>query len=129
MKAYKVVMEYEKNRGRTVNTEFYEKDGYDLKSKSLEEERHIEVKGSESDTISWRWLEQKQYDNIQSDPNFYLYFVKNVNSDKPEVLELPAAKLKQITPKVLMHYAYSKQQIEENGNWVAVDLSPTPLKI
>lgn len=119
-KAYKIVMEYEKNRGRTVNTEFYEKDGYDLKSKSLKEERHIEVKGSKSDTISSRWLEQKQYDNIQSDPNFYLYFVKNVNSDKPEVLELPAAILKQITPKVLMHYAYSKRQIEKNGNWVAV---------
>lgn len=122
-RSYEIVRQYEEKNGRKVESENYEKDGYDLKSISLTEPReirHIEVKGTKSNKISWRWLEQKQFDNIKNDPCFYLYFVKNINTQKPEVLELSGAQLQKLEPKKVEHYVYSKKQIEQDGTWQAV---------
>ena len=116
-RSYEIVREYEEKNGRIVDAENYEKDGYDLKSKSATEIRHIEVKGSESDTIASRWLEEKQFQNIQKDPEFFVYIVKNVFSEKPEILELPPEKLKKINFKELKHYVFTNKQLEVCGRW------------
>lgn len=114
--AYAIVRKYEKKHYRKVEEEDYEKDGYDLKSfrgsnrKILE--RCIEVKGSRSDKIQWRWLEQKQQNNIKTNPKFYLYFVKKIGSKNPEVFAISAKKLKEIKPKVIRHYKYTKKQFK-----------------
>jgi len=124
-KAYLIVRRYEKKHHRKVEKEDYEKDGYDLRSfrgknwRTLA--RCIEVKGSKSDKIQWRWLEEKQKKNIKTNPKFYLYFVKKVGSKNPEVLELSAKNLKEIKPKTIRNYKYTKKQIESLGDWVAVN--------
>ena len=116
-RSYEIVREYEAKNGRKVDVGNYEKDGYDLKSESSTEIRHIEVKGSQSDTIAWRWLEEKQFQNIQKDPKFFVYIVKKVLSEEPEILELPPEKLKKINFKELKHYVFTKKQLEECGPW------------
>ena len=116
-RSYEIVRQYEEKNGRKVEIGNYEKDGYDLKSENTTEVRHIEVKGSKSDTIAWRWLEEKQFQNIQKDPGFFVYIVKNVFSEKPEILELPPEKLKKINFKELKHYVFTKKQLEVCGLW------------
>ena len=116
-RSYEIVRKYEKENGREVDAENYEKDGYDLKSQSSTEIRHIEVKGSESDAIASRWLEEKQFQNIQKDPDFFVYIVKKVFSEKPEILELSPGKLKKIKFKELKHYVFTNKQLEECGPW------------
>ena len=116
-RSYEIVRKYEKENGREVDAENYEKDGYDLKSQGSTAIRHIEVKGSESDAIASRWLEEKQFQNIQKDPDFFVYIVKKVFSEKPELLELSPGKLKKIKFKELKHYVFTKKQLEECGPW------------
>jgi transcription termination factor NusB len=116
-RSYKLVRKYEKENGREVGAENYEKDGYDLKSQSATEIRHIEVKGSKSDAIASRWLEEKQFQNIQKDPDFFVYIVKKVFSEKPELLELSPGKLKKIKFKELKHYVFTNKQLEGCGPW------------
>jgi len=116
-RSYEIVREYEAKNGRNVEAGNYEKDGYDLKSQSSTEIRHIEVKGSKSDTIASRWLEEKQFQNIQNDPKFFVYIVKKVFSEKPEILELSLEKLKKINFKELKHYVFTNKQLDECGPW------------
>ena len=116
-RSYEIVRKYEKNNGRKVDAGNYEKDGYDLKSQSSTEIRHIEVKGSKSHAIASRWLEEKQFQNIQKDPEFFVYIVKKVFSEKPEILELSPGKLKKIKFKELKHYVFTNKQLEECGPW------------
>ena len=116
-RSYEIVRQYEAKNGRNVEEGNYEKDGYDLKSENTTEVRHIEVKGSKSDTIAWRWLEEKQFQNIQKDPEFFVYIVKKVFSEKPEILELSPGKLKKIKFKELKHYVFTNKQLEECGPW------------
>jgi len=116
-RSYEIVREYEAKNGRNVEAGNYEKDGYDLKSQSSTEIRHIEVKGSKSDAIASRWLEEKQFQNIQNDPKFFVYIVKKVFSEKPEILELSLEKLKKINFKELKHYVFTNKQLDECGPW------------
>ncbi len=77
--------------------------GYDLISKGNGEERHIEVKTTDKSTFARRWLEEKEYQALQTDKRFWVYLVTNANS-KPEIHELDAAEVSRRYKRTVKHY-------------------------
>ena len=98
------VYQYEKANGR-CNVQRVHKIGYDLVSRGNGEERHIEVKSTDKDRFTSRWLEQLEYEALQKDPLFHLYLVTNA-SGMPRVWEYDKAKALNRFSKVIQQYVF-----------------------
>ena len=88
-----LVFAYEKRKGRAATR--VHKCGFDLVSKSRTEERHIEVKATEKEHFTYRWLELLEWQCAQGDPLFYLYLVTEVSGSSPRVYEYDRQTLQQ----------------------------------
>lgn len=84
-KAYKVVVDYEKRRGR-IATKAEKGAGYDIISKGKKEIRHIEVKGTSKVTPNFRFLTEKEFKTLTHDPRYFLCLVCNIGR-RPKLKE------------------------------------------
>ncbi len=98
------VVEYEKKHGRPDVQRVY-KCGYDLVSKGIGSERHIEVKTTGKDIFSFRWLEQLEYDTMKKDGNWYLYLVTDANGT-PRVFEYNRERAERRFSEEMRHYVF-----------------------
>ncbi|MDW7670567.1 MAG: DUF3883 domain-containing protein [Bacillota bacterium] len=101
-----IAIQYEKQRGRNRIVPV-RRCGYDLISKNDHEERHIEVKSTEKSHFTFRWLEELEYQKMQSDPNWYLYLVADIYGDNPIVVEYNKEKLEKLFSGETIKYNYS----------------------
>lgn len=122
-KAYEAVKAFEKNAGRASSV--VKKDGYDIRSKNGDEERHIEVKGTRQKTLDWRWLEEKEYRALMEDPKFYLYAVCNISDDpgiNPEVTVFTKEQMQSRFYKIETKYIFKFKRTDFDGGSVDVKL-------
>ncbi|MBW1728500.1 MAG: DUF3883 domain-containing protein [Deltaproteobacteria bacterium] len=114
-KGIDAVIEYERQNGRAEIQRVHNK-GYDLITRGNGEERHIEVKATGKDKFYSRWLEEKEYQALRSDPHFYLYLVTNANREAPKVWpydrEKAFKRFKGETKKFLFNFP--KEDFEDN---------------
>ena len=84
-KAIKIVMEYEKSKGRKPKDVSKQKCGYDIKSG----DKYIEVKGVSSKSASWIWISNSIVRNLGKElSNYYVYIVYNIKDNpKLKILE------------------------------------------
>ena len=104
-KALTAVIAYEAARQRTAAR--VRNCGYDLRSIGPDGERHIEVKGTSKNHFTFRWLEPKEEERLQNDPDFWLYLVTDTNSAEPKVWEYDKAKLTERFDRIVPHYHYA----------------------
>ena len=105
-KALAAVIAYEAHPDRQRNAARVHKCGYDLLSRGRDEERHIEVKGTQESKFTFRWLEPKEEERLQNDANFWMYLVTDVGSEKPRIWEYNKAKLSERFDRVVKHCQY-----------------------
>jgi hypothetical protein len=114
LKAMKLVMEYEKTKGRKPNDVSKDKNRpFDIKSGR----RCIEVKGQGSKSPRWVWLYKNTLKKLGNDVlNYYIYVVYDVKR-KPKLRIIPPGKIfgnLQIDPRFLLPAQVIKdKRIEE----------------
>jgi hypothetical protein len=74
----------------------------------------VEVKGkgkpfAEMDFISFT---NNQYNAIQNGPNFDIYLVCGVNTEKPEKYRISSDKLKPLRPRPVTSYEFDRNQLQ-----------------
>ncbi len=85
-RALAAVILHEHAAGRTAERAPYGS-GYDLDSAGPDGTvRHIEVKSTRNAALTMRWLEPKEFERFETDPDFYLYAVVSCYS-APRVIE------------------------------------------
>jgi hypothetical protein len=103
-KGLDIVIAHELKYGR--NAERVQRCGYDLCSRGNGSERHIEVKATKKSQFPFRWLEKLEQKCAETDPNFYLYLVTDVDSPNPRIIEYDYQKLKKCFSHIESHYVY-----------------------
>lgn len=85
-RAIDAVIEYESAAGRTAVRAPYGS-GYDMDSRAPDGvTRHIEIKSTRRAALTSRWLEPKEFAQLEADPAFHLYAVVTCD-DTPRIIE------------------------------------------
>ena len=98
------VIRYELENGRIAHR-VKQGHGYDVFSKGEGDERHIEVKGrSKRDFGKFIRLYHSEFERLQQDPHFWVYYVHSIDSGNPVVVPLSPDILKRTRKK--RYYTY-----------------------
>lgn len=117
--AIEVVMAYERLQGRVPRDSRHRGEAADLESSG----RVIEVKAYGGSGRGYDlWLEVRQFEEAQRNPNFYLYVVEHVRSGKPTLKILHGEQLAR-----LLGRAKEKRHFELP--WPTRDYDATSLEI
>jgi Holliday junction resolvase-like predicted endonuclease len=77
----KLVIEFEKEQGREILQQKYKGCGWDLCTSNDKETRFIEIKTSKSKKLVGRWIEKHGFEQLQNNPNFWVYSVTECKED------------------------------------------------
>lgn len=117
MYAIHAVIVYEHEHGRIAkrvpDSRGY---GYDVHSAGDDEERHIEVKGQDkSGYPTFLKLYRSEYNRLQTDPNFWVYFVHSIETSDPKVVTIPRETLQKFRIKPSPWWTLSLSKTELNN--------------
>jgi hypothetical protein len=86
-----IVTAYEKTQGREIFRPKYKGCGYDLCTGNNKETRYIEIKTTRSKKLTGRWLEKAGYNQLQMNPDFYVYGVTDIKDEGTGILTIYTA--------------------------------------
>lgn len=76
-----LVVAYEKTQGREIFRPKVKGCGWDLCTGNDKETRYIEVKATTKKRLEGRWLEKASHNQLQINPDFYIYVVTNIDEN------------------------------------------------
>lgn len=86
-----IVKKYEESQGRFPFRKKYKGCGWDVSFGNDKETRYIEIKTTRSKKLTGRWLEKAGYNQLQINPDFYVYGVTNIKEDGTGILTVYTA--------------------------------------
>jgi len=86
-----IVIAYENSQGRSSFRPKFKGCGWDVCFGNDKETRYIEIKTTRSKKLTGRWLEKAGHNQLQINPDFYVYGVTNIKDDGTGILTIYTA--------------------------------------
>lgn len=124
--AKELVEKFENQNNRTIVPKDKNEFGYDMKSvDSNGTVRLIEIKSSEKSHLINRWLEEKEFQAMESSKDFYVYYILDLNVDtrSGRILVIHKDEWEKHYYRTEVHrwYKFGKKDFQGEGTTLSLD--------